>query len=162
MSGILWITSNIYTEDHTKKEKDGYSTSTNRTINHLNQALSHSHKHTHSTAKSRGSFRFFFKVVLPHVSQLSLSKVLKKEDTNNMVSHCHKQIKKQIPTLLHLHLHCPTALKRRPTPDNQRQIVRTQLGLGVGRVRIGVASTEQDRVALDTRVKALFAQGEAF
>lgn len=79
-----------------------------------------------------------------------------------MVTHGDKKVEKQIPTLLHLHLHRATALKRRPTADDQRQIVRSQLGLSVGSVRVGIASTQQDRVALNTRVEALFTQREAF
>lgn len=79
-----------------------------------------------------------------------------------MVTHGNKQIKKQLPTHLHLTLHRPTALKRRPATDNQRQIVRTQPGLSVGRMRVGISRAGQDRVALDACVEALFAQSKAF
>lgn len=79
-----------------------------------------------------------------------------------MITHGNEQIEKQIATLLHLHLHRPTALKRRPTTDNQRQIVRAQLGLSIRRVRVCVPRTQQDCVTLDTRMEALLAQCETF
>lgn len=79
-----------------------------------------------------------------------------------MITHRHKKIKKHLPPTLHLHLHSPTVLKRPPTPDNQRKIMRTQLRLGVWRVRIGISRTGEDRAALDARVEALFTEGEAF
>lgn len=79
-----------------------------------------------------------------------------------MVTHGNKQIKKQLPTLLHLHLHRPTALKRRPATYNQRQVVRTQPGFSIGRVRVSISRAGQDRVALDACVEALFAQGKTF
>lgn len=74
-----------------------------------------------------------------------------------MITHRNKQIKKQLSPLLHLHLHSPTPLKRRPTPDNQRKIVRSKLRLGIGRVSVGVARAGEDRAALDARVEALLA-----
>lgn len=79
-----------------------------------------------------------------------------------MITHRNKQIKKQLPTLLHLHLHRPTPLKRRPTPDNQRQVMRPELRLGIRRVSVGIPRARKDRAALDTRVQALFAKREAF
>lgn len=79
-----------------------------------------------------------------------------------MITHRNKKIKKQLPALFHLHLHRPTALKSRPTPDNQRQVMGAQLGLVVGGVGVGVACAGEDRAALDTRVEALFSEREAF
>ena len=79
-----------------------------------------------------------------------------------MITHSHEQIKKQLPALFHLHLHSPTAFKRRPTSYNQRQVMSPQLGLGVGRAGVGVASAGEDGAALDAGVEALFAEGEAF
>ena len=74
-----------------------------------------------------------------------------------MITHSHEQIKKQLPALFHLHLHSPTPLKCRPTPNNQRKIVCSKLRLGIGRVGVGVARAGEDRAALDARVEALFA-----
>lgn len=79
-----------------------------------------------------------------------------------MITHSHEQIKKQLPALFHLHLHSPTALKRRPTSYNQRQVMSPQFGLGVGRAGVGVARAGEDGAALDAGVEALFAEGEAF
>lgn len=78
-----------------------------------------------------------------------------------MITHCNKQIKKQLPTPLHLHLHRPTPLKCTPGPNNQRQVMRPQLGLCIWRVGVRVPRTGEDRVALDTGVETLFAEGEA-
>lgn len=78
-----------------------------------------------------------------------------------MITHSNKQIKKQPPTPLHLHLHRPTPLKRPPRPNNQRQVMRPQLGLRIRRVGVRVPRAGQDRADLDPRVEALFAEGEA-
>lgn len=79
-----------------------------------------------------------------------------------MITHRHKKIKKQLSPLLHLHLHRPTTLKSRPTPDNKREVMGPQLGLAVGGVGVGVACAGEDRAALDTRLEALFSEREAF
>lgn len=77
-----------------------------------------------------------------------------------MIAHGNKQIKKQPPPALHLHLHRPAPLKRRPAPDDQRQIMRPELRIAVRRVRIRVPRARQDRRTLDPRLQALFAQRE--
>lgn len=74
-----------------------------------------------------------------------------------MITHRNKQIKKQLPPLLHLHLHSPTPLKGRSAPNNQRKIVRSKLRLAIWRVGVGVSCAGEDRSALDARVEALFA-----
>lgn len=78
-----------------------------------------------------------------------------------MITHRHKQIKKHLPTPLHLHLHRPAVLERPPRPNNQRQVMRPQLRLRIWRVGVGVPRAGQDRAALDTGVEALFAEGKA-
>ena len=78
-----------------------------------------------------------------------------------MITHRNKKIKKQLPTLLHLHLHGPTALKRRPTPDNKREVMGPQLGLVIWGIGVGVSCACEDRAALDARVEALFSEREA-
>ena len=85
----------------------------------------------------------------------------KEKKTYHMITHRNKKIKKQLPALLHLHLHRPTALKSGPTPDNQREVMCPQFGLAVGRVGVGVACACEYRAALDTRVEALFSEREA-
>ena len=77
-----------------------------------------------------------------------------------MIRHCHEKIEKQPSPTLHLHLHCPTALKGVPTPDNQRKVVGTQLRLGVWRVLIGISRTGEDGTARDAGLEALFPEGE--
>ena len=74
-----------------------------------------------------------------------------------MITHRNKQIKEQLPPLLHLHLHSSTPLECRPTPNNQRKVVCSKLRLGIRRVGVGVARTREDRAALDAGVEALFA-----
>lgn len=69
-----------------------------------------------------------------------------------MIAHSNKQIKKQLPTPLHLHLHRATALKRAPAPDNQRQIMRPQLGLGIWSIGVCISSTGEDGRYVDPRM----------
>ena len=63
-------------------------------------------------------------------------------------------------TLLHLHLHRPAPLKRRPTPDDQSQIMCPQLRIVIRRIRICIPRTGEDSAALDTRLQSLFPQGQ--
>lgn len=82
--------------------------------------------------------------------------------TNHMIAHCHEKIKKQLPSLLHLHLHRPTTLKRRPAPDNQGKVVSTKRRIGIRRIGIGEASTGENGAAMDTEMETLFPKCEAF
>lgn len=75
-----------------------------------------------------------------------------------MITHRDKKIKKELPAPLHLRLHSPTPHKSRPGPYNERQIMRSQLRLRVGRVIIRIARTRQNSTTLNPRMQALFAQ----
>ncbi len=68
----------------------------------------------------------------------------------------------QLAAVLHLHLHGATSLERRPTPNDQRQVMRTELGIIVRGVGIRVPGACQDRAALDARLQALLAEGHPF
>jgi hypothetical protein len=81
--------------------------------------------------------------------------------TYKMINHRHKQIKKQRrPAGLHLQLHRAAALESIPAADDQRQVVRAQLGVGGGRVGVGVAGGGEDGAALDVGGETLLFEGE--
>lgn len=75
-----------------------------------------------------------------------------------MITHGHKQIKEQAPTPLHLRLHGPAPLERRPRPNNQRQIMRPQLTITLRRVRIRIPRTAQYRPTTNPHLQALLPQ----
>lgn len=78
-----------------------------------------------------------------------------------MIAHSNEQIKKQLPTPLHLHLHRAAALKRAPAPNNQRQIMRPQPGLGIRSIGVCISCTGEDSRHVNAGMQALFAQGKA-
>lgn len=79
-----------------------------------------------------------------------------------MITHGHKQIKKHLPTFLHLHLHSPTPLECRSAPDNQSKIVRTELAVVLWSICVCVSGAGQDCAAVYSGLEALFAESEAF
>lgn len=78
-----------------------------------------------------------------------------------MITKSHKQIKKQLPPLLHLHLHSPTSLKRTPGPNNKREIMRPQLRLRIRGISVCISRTGEDSAARDAGVEALLAECES-
>lgn len=79
-----------------------------------------------------------------------------------MINQRNKQIKKQRrPTLLHLHLHRTTAFERTATTNDEREVVRPQLGVASGRVGVGEAGGGEDGAALHAGLQALLFQREA-
>lgn len=79
-----------------------------------------------------------------------------------MITHSHKQIKKHLPTFLHLHLHSPTPLECRSAPDDQSKIVGTELAVVFWSICVCVSRAGQDCAAVYTGLEALFAESEAF
>ena len=75
-----------------------------------------------------------------------------------VVAHGDKEVKKELPSGLHLHLHGATALEGGPTSDDERQVVRPHLRVRVGRIGVGEAGACEDGAALDARLQALLAQ----
>lgn len=62
-----------------------------------------------------------------------------------MITQCHKQVKEEITaTVKHLPLHSSAAFERVAAADNQRKIVSSKLGVGVGGVGVGVSGGGQD------------------
>lgn len=78
-----------------------------------------------------------------------------------MIAHGDEEVKEQLAPNLHLHLHGAAALEGGPAADDERQIVRPHLRVGVGRVRIGVSGAGQYGAALDARLQTLLPQGQA-
>lgn len=67
-----------------------------------------------------------------------------------MVAQGNKQIEKQLSaTVKHLQLHRAAALEGIAAANDEREIVSTQLGVGIGGVGVGVASRGQDGTGLD-------------
>lgn len=79
-----------------------------------------------------------------------------------MITHRDKQIKEQLPTLFHLDLHSPAALEGVSAADDEREVVGTELGVGVGGVGVGEAGGREDGGDLDAGLESLLAKGEAF
>lgn len=79
-----------------------------------------------------------------------------------MVAHGDKEIEEQLPASFHFHLHGAAALEGGPAADDQGKVVGAQLGVGVRRVGVGVASAGEDGAALDGGLEALFSECEAF
>ena len=77
-----------------------------------------------------------------------------------MINHSNEKIEKQRrPSMLHLHLHRPASLEGVARADDESEVVRSQLGIGGGRVGVGEAGGRQDRAALDAGLEALLLQG---
>lgn len=77
-----------------------------------------------------------------------------------MITHRHKQIKKQLVAHLHLQLHGPATLEDLPGPNNHRQVMSAQSILRVGRVVVGVPRRAEDHVHGDPTLQPLLAQRE--
>lgn len=71
-------------------------------------------------------------------------------DIVDMIAESDKQVEEQLAaTIVHLKLHCAAALEGRAAANDESKVVSAQLGVGVGRVGIGVASRGENRTALD-------------
>jgi hypothetical protein len=78
----------------------------------------------------------------------------------DVIAHSHEQVKEQLSSHLHLHLHGSTTLKGFATADNQSEVMSAQTRVTVWRVLVGIARTTQDGSNLDPALQALLAQGE--
>ena len=68
-----------------------------------------------------------------------------------MVNHGNEQVEEQLAAAgLHLSLHGAAALEGAAATDDEGEVVGSQLGVGVGRVGVGVASGGEDGAALDS------------
>lgn len=76
----------------------------------------------------------------------------------HMVAHCHKQIKKELVTSLHLHLHGSAALEDLPGANDHRQVMSAQSILCVRRVVVGIPSGAEDHIDGDAALQPLLAQ----
>lgn len=62
------------------------------------------------------------------------------------------------PTFFHLHLHRPAPLERRPTPDDQSQVMCPQLRIIVRGIRIRISRARKNSTALYPRLQPLLPQ----
>jgi hypothetical protein len=83
------------------------------------------------------------------------------EWTYHMIHHGDKKIEEQLSSILHLVLHRTASLECVTRTNDQCEIVRSQLGIIVGRVGVGVAGGCQNGAALDAGLETLFAKCEA-
>lgn len=71
-----------------------------------------------------------------------------------------KQIKEELSAAVeHLKLHRATSLEGAAAADDEGEVVGAQLGVGVGGVRISIASGSEDGAGLDSRFCLLLAGG---
>lgn len=82
--------------------------------------------------------------------------------THDIIAHGNKEIKEQLSALFHLHLHGAAPFEGRPTADDQGEVVRPQLRVGVRGVSVRVTGAGEDGAALDTGLQALFTESQAF
>ena len=64
----------------------------------------------------------------------------------------------QLAANLHFHLHRPASFEGGSAPDNESEIVRSQLRVAVGGIGICVFGTGENRRALDAGPKSLLSQ----
>lgn len=81
--------------------------------------------------------------------------------THNIIAHGNKEIKEQLPALLHLHLHSTAPFEGRPAADDEGEVVRTQLRVSVWSVSVRVTRAGEDGAALNAGLQALLAESEA-
>ena len=82
--------------------------------------------------------------------------------TYQMVHHRDEKVEEEWrATCLHLHLHRTTPLESVTAPDDECEIVCSQLGVRGRRVGVGVASRGEDCAALDSRLQALLFECQA-
>ncbi len=71
-------------------------------------------------------------------------------DVIHMVAQSDKQIEEKLrATVEHLQLHRAAALEGAAAADDQREVVRPQLRVGVGRVGVCISGRRQDCAGLD-------------
>lgn len=71
-------------------------------------------------------------------------------DVVDMVAQRNEQIEEELGVAVeHLELHGAAALEGAAAADDEGEVVRAQLGVGVGRVRVGVPGRGQDGARLD-------------
>ena len=77
-----------------------------------------------------------------------------------MITHCDEQIEPQPPSipLLHLHLHGSAPLEDAARPDDQGQVMCSQLAIALRGVGVGIAGRLQYSVAADSALQALLSQ----
>lgn len=70
-----------------------------------------------------------------------------------MVAQGDEQVEEKLSaTVEHLELHGAAALEGAATADDEGEIVRAQLGVGIRSVGVGVASRSQNGASLDARL----------
>lgn len=78
----------------------------------------------------------------------------------HVVYHGNEQIEEQLTAIFHFVLHRTAALEGVARTDDECKVVRTELGIVVWGVGVGVASRCQDGRALDARLQALLAKSQ--
>lgn len=81
---------------------------------------------------------------------------LLRSEVVHVVYHGDEEIEEELAAILHFSLHCAAALERVSGSNDEREVVCTEFGVGVGSVGVGVTGRCQDSGALDTGLEALF------
>lgn len=70
-----------------------------------------------------------------------------------MVAQGNKQVEEELSAAVeHLQLHGTAPLEGAAAADDESEVVRPQLGVGIRSVGVGVASRSQDRACLNARL----------
>ena len=77
-----------------------------------------------------------------------------------MIDHGDEQVEEEFAAILHLVLHCATALEGVSGSDDEREVVCTELRVVVRSVGVCVTGRRQDSRALNARLKALLLQSK--
>lgn len=78
----------------------------------------------------------------------------------HVIHHGNEQVEKQLTAVFHLVLHRAATLERVASTDDECEVVRTELGVVVRCVGVGVTSRSQDGRALDARLQTLLAESQ--
>ena len=78
-----------------------------------------------------------------------------------MIAQRDEEIEEHSATPLHLRLHGPALLERTTSPHHEREEVRAQSAVVIGRMRVRIAHAAQDRADVDAGLQALLAKSEA-
>lgn len=80
-------------------------------------------------------------------------------DVVDMIAEGNEQVEEELGAAIeHLELHGTAPLEGAAAPDDEGKVVRPQLGVGVGRISVGVPGRRQYGAALNARLQALLSQ----
>jgi hypothetical protein len=76
--------------------------------------------------------------------------------TYHMITHGDEKIEEQPPAFFHLHLHGAASLESVPAPNDESEVMGSQLGVIIRRMGVGIPGGGEDGADLDAGLQALF------